>query len=148
LRFAVSKSDSVSKNVKIHVTIMTLMPQSSSPLIRERKKVRVARRLRRNMTDAEKIVWGKLRNKQLENQKFRRQHPLGPYVLDLYCPAKRLVIEVDGGQHYTHKGKLRDKKREEYLTKRGLIILRYSDKDILTNLNIVLQDILNKINRL
>ena len=110
--------------------------------------MRVARRLRRNMTDAEKILWSKLRNKQLENQKFRRQHPLGPYVLDFYCPSKRLVIEVDGGQHYTHKGKLRDKKREEYLTKCGLIILRYSDKDILTNLNIVLRDILNKINRL
>ncbi len=110
--------------------------------------MRVARRLRRTMTDAERILWSKLRNRQLENQKFRRQHRLGPYVLDFYCPSKRLVIEVDGGQHYTHKGKLRDEKREEYLTKCGLIILRYSDKDILTNLNIVLQDILNRINRL
>ncbi len=127
---------------------MTLMPQSSSPLKRERKKVRVARRLRRNMTDAERLLWSKLRNKQLENQKFRRQHPLGPYVVDFYCPTKCLVIEVDGGQHYTHKGEQRDKRREEYLTKYGLIILRYSDKDILTNLNIVLQDILNKMNRL
>ncbi len=108
----------------------------------------VARKLRRNMTDAERQLWQKLRNRQLGNQKFRRQHPLGPYILDIYCPSKRLVIEIDGGQHYTSKGKLCDKKREKYLTNLGLNIIRYSDNEVLTNLNIVLQDILDKIKKL
>jgi very-short-patch-repair endonuclease len=126
----------------------------SSPFSRERRKVRVAiekskvnkaRILRRNMTDAERILWNKLRNKQLVNHKFRRQHPLDPYVLDFYCPSKRLVIEIDGGQHYTSEGKTRDKSREKYLNQLDIEVIRYSDRGVLTKVDAVLQDILKRI---
>jgi adenine-specific DNA-methyltransferase len=104
-----------------------------------------ARTLRRAMTDAERILWKRLRNRQLVNRKFRRQHPLGPYVLDFYCPSKRLVIEIDGGQHYTPEGKTRDKTREKYLNQHDIEVIRYSDRDVLTKVDAVLQDILDKI---
>lgn len=97
------------------------------------------------MTDAERILWKKLRNRELVNQKFRRQHPLGPYILDFYCPSKRLVIEIDGGQHYTPEGKIHDKTREKYLNQHDIEVIRYSDRDVLTKVDAVLQDILNKI---
>jgi very-short-patch-repair endonuclease len=111
----------------------------------KKSKVGKARELRRNITDAERKLWSKLRNRQLANLKFRRQYPLGPYFLDFYCPSKHFVIEVDGGQHYTSDGQVRDRSREKYLKRAGLEMLRYSDTDVLINLDYVLQDILNAI---
>ncbi|KPJ73830.1 hypothetical protein AMJ52_03010 [candidate division TA06 bacterium DG_78] len=97
------------------------------------------------MTDAERKMWYKLRNRQLINLKFRRQAPFGPYFLDFYCPQKQIAIEIDGGQHYSIKGCYRDKIREKYLKKSGLRILRYSNSDILNNLDGVLHDILRQL---
>ncbi len=97
------------------------------------------------MTDAERKLWSKIRNRQLANLKFRRQYPLGPYFLDFFCPSKHFVIEVDGGQHYMSERQARDRNREKYLKRVGLEILRYSDRDVLINLDYVLQDILNTI---
>lgn len=108
-------------------------------------QVRKARNLRHNMTDAEKRLWSKLRNRQLNNRKFRRQVPKGPYILDFYCPEKKIVIEVDGGQHYLEDTIEYDNNRTTFLLKCELYILRYSNNDILNNIDSVLQDILNHI---
>jgi very-short-patch-repair endonuclease len=90
-----------------------------------------ARRLRRNQTDAEKLLQGILRSRQLLGLKFRRQHSIGPYILDFYCHDYRLGIELDGGQHYTGKGQQGDEVRAAFLAKRGLRILRFSNVDVL-----------------
>lgn len=93
------------------------------------------------MTDAEKLVWTSLRNGNLEGFKFRRQVPFGSFILDFYCAEKKIVIEADGGQHYSKQGKEADKIRDDYLASYGLKVLRYSDKDILTNIRTVLEEI-------
>ncbi len=69
----------------------------------------------------------------------------GPYILDFYCPEKQLVIEVDGGQHYTKKGKSNDRLRKAYLNKYGLNVIRYSNRQILLNIEGVLKDISNTV---
>jgi len=104
-----------------------------------------ARQLRRKMTDTESVLWYHLKNRNLNNLKFRRQVPKGPYILDFYCPEKNLVIEVDGGQHFSKKHINHDRERTAFLQKHQLFILRYSNNDILKNIDSVLQDILNHI---
>ena len=104
--------------------------------------VKNARTLRRNQTDAEKLLWSKLRNAQLHDFKFRRQHPFPPYILDFYCDDLNLVIELDGGQHNEEK----DKERTRFLNEEGLTISRYWNNDVLKNIDGVLEDIANKVN--
>ena len=104
-----------------------------------------ARQLRRKMTDAEKVLWYHLRNRNLDNLKFRRQVPRGPYILDFYCSDKNLVIEVDGGQHFSENHINYDKERTAFLHKKQLFVLRYSNSEVLQNIDSVLQDILNHI---
>ena len=72
------------------------------------KTVKAARLLRNRQTDAEALLWSKLRNRQLFGLKFRRQHPIVPYVIDFYCHAHQLAIEVDGSQHLTKTGHAQD----------------------------------------
>ena len=67
------------------------------------------------MTEAEKLLWSKVRKKQLKGYQFYRQKNIGNYIVDFYCPAAKLVIELDGGQHYSPKGKEKDKRRDAYL---------------------------------
>lgn len=93
------------------------------------------RELRRNLTEAEKALWEKLRGKRLEGLKFFRQYGIGPYVADFYCPQRKLVIEVDGGQHFCEEGKKYDAKREQYLSSLGIKTLRFSNLDILMNID-------------
>ena len=90
-----------------------------------------SRRLRRNETDAERAIWRLLRNRQFAKSKFRRQHPIGPYVVDFYCHDRRLVIEIDGGQHTAE----RDRKRSQFLEKRGLTVLRFWNNEVLGNID-------------
>ena len=97
-----------------------------------------ARRLRKNQTDAEKLLWKILRNRQLLGLKFRRQHPVGPYILDFYCHDCKLCIELDGGQHYTSEGQQEDKDRTMFLATRGIHTLRFSNLDVLQNIEGVL----------
>ncbi len=101
-----------------------------------------ARQLRRNQTEAEKLLWSKLRNNQFHSLKFRRQHPFPPYILDFYCDDLKLVIELDSGQHNEEK----DKERTEFLKQKELTILRYWNNDVLKNIEGVLEDITNKAN--
>jgi very-short-patch-repair endonuclease len=98
-----------------------------------------ARQLRRRATEAEKMLWKHLRARQLEGVKFRRQEPIGQYIVDFVALKKKLVIEVDGGQHAVEKEK--DRKRDQWLEHEGFEILRIWNNDIFDNLNGVLKSI-------
>ena len=98
-----------------------------------------SRSLRKNMTDAERLIWSKLRKKQLKGHQFYRQKIIGNYIVDFYCPKAKLVVEIDGGQHYTDDGIKTDKKRAEYLKFIGLETLRFSDHEVFENLLGVIQ---------
>jgi very-short-patch-repair endonuclease len=92
--------------------------------------------LRRNMTDAERTLWRELRHDRL-GRRFRRQHPIPPYVADFACVEARLVVETDGGQHADR----RDQARDAYLRRQGWRILRFWNNDVLQNTSGVLQTI-------
>lgn len=87
------------------------------------------------MTDAEIALWTRLRRKQLLGLQFYRQKTLGIYIVDFYCAAARLVIEVDGGQHYKKEGATQDTVRDRYLQSLGLEVLRFSNIDVLRNMD-------------
>jgi very-short-patch-repair endonuclease len=98
-----------------------------------------ARQLRRGMTPAERVLWAALRDRQLAGLKFRRQHAVGPFVLDFYCPASRLVVELDGG---VHDGQVeQDQARTEHLTGYGYRVLRFRNEEVLGDLEAVLGQI-------
>jgi len=98
--------------------------------------------LRKNMTDSERLLWSKLKSSQLKGYQFNRQKPIGNYIVDFYCIKAKLVIEVDGGQHYTEEGKESDRIRDKYIVGRGLRVLRFSDGDILKNIDGAIETIL------
>ena len=100
-----------------------------------------SRELRKNMTFAENLHWSKIRRKQLKRYQFYRQKIIGDYIVDFYCPKAKLVIELDGGQHYANNGKGKDRVRDNYLVNIGLKVLRFSDKEIFESLNAVLEKI-------
>lgn len=102
--------------------------------------VKKARAQRRTATDAGRKLWSKLRNNQL-GVHFRREVPQGPYICDFLCVQIKLIVEVDGGQHATSEGKEHDEKRDAFLRKVGYEVLRFSDRDVLTNIQGVLQKI-------
>ncbi|MFN3480668.1 MAG: endonuclease domain-containing protein [Thermodesulfovibrionales bacterium] len=83
------------------------------------------------MTNAERILWSKIRGKQIKGYQFYRQKPIGDFIVDFYCPKGNLVIEVDGGQHYSEEGKAKDNYRDKYMEGLGLRVLRFSDREIL-----------------
>ena len=103
--------------------------------------------LRSSMTDAEIKLWSKLRRKQLHGLQFCRQKPIGNFIVDFYCPKARLVIEVDGGQHYQEKGMARDAARDGYLSGLGLEVIRFSNRDVLYNLDGVVAVIVERLER-
>jgi len=98
----------------------------------------LSRNLRKNMTNAEKLLWSKIRGKQLGGLQFYRQKIIGNYIADFYCPKARLGIEIDGGQHYSAEGKGKDRLRDESMTRAGITVLRFSDREVLENLESVL----------
>jgi len=100
-----------------------------------------ARRLRRTLTDAERVMWNELRAHRLNGASFRRQKPIGPYIVDFVCDAANLVIEIDGGQHYEPQGIERDARRDRYLAFEGYNVLRFNNHDVLTNKAGVLETI-------
>ena len=105
----------------------------------------LSRNLTKTMTDAEMVLWSRLRAKQLKDRQFYRQNIIGNYIVDFYCPKSKLVVEVDGGQHYGAQGKQRDQERDTSLGKRGITVLRFSDRDVLTKLDTVLTRIWNEL---
>ena len=98
-----------------------------------------ARNLRERSTDAERLLWSRLRNRQLSGCKFRRQQPIGPYVVDLVCLEHRLVIELNGGQHAEQQSQ--DEIRTAFLQKEGYRVLRFWNNQILGELDLVLDAI-------
>ena len=100
-----------------------------------------ARDLRKEMTDAEKRLWSRIRRKQLDDFQFYRQKIIGGYIVDFYCPQAKLVVELDGGQHYEEDGEDADKIRDNYMKRRGLQVLRFSNADVFKNIDGVLEEI-------
>ena len=97
------------------------------------------------MTDVERLLWSRIRRKQLKDYQFYRQKIIGDYIVDFYCPKTRLIIELDGGQHYGEEGMRKTKKRDVYLNNVGLKILRFSDREVFENLNGVLERIYGEL---
>ncbi len=100
-----------------------------------------SRNLRSGMTDAERRLWSRIRRRQLKEYQFFRQRIIGSYIVDFYCPNARLVIELDGGQHYNDEGIEKDRKRDEVLMRLGLNVMRFSDRDVFENIEGVLERI-------
>ena len=108
---------------------------------KRREETTLARELRKRQTDAERALWNKLRSKQIEGVKFRRQQPIGPYIVDFVSLERKLIIEIDGGQHNERKVREKDQEREEWLKEKGYQILRFWNNDVLTNIEGVLERI-------
>jgi very-short-patch-repair endonuclease len=100
-----------------------------------------ARVLRKNSTDAERILWSELRDHRLNGAGFRRQVPIGNFVVDFLCHAARLVIELDGGQHFSDEHEIADARRSAIIEAEGLQVLRFSNHDVMTNRAGVLETI-------
>lgn len=112
----------------------------------KRPNIPKSRELRKNQTDAERKLWSVLRSRQLNRIKFRRQFSIDKYILDFYAPEYKVAIEADGGQHYTDEGVIKDNARAKTLNILGIRILRFSDRDILMNIEGVCEVILSTIN--
>ncbi|HLF78635.1 MAG TPA: endonuclease domain-containing protein [Dehalococcoidia bacterium] len=106
-----------------------------------------ARALRRSFTDAEDKLWRWLRDREVVKTKFRRQHPVGSFILDFYCHEHRLAIEVDGGQHYEPDGLKRDDRRTVYVEAAGIKVMRFNNLDVLQNMDGVMSVILEALSR-
>ena len=98
-----------------------------------------SRDLRNNMTDAEKCLWSKLRAKQILGLQFYRQKPLLNFIVDFYCPAANVVIECDGGQHFTDEGLEADRVRDEALAQFGLKVLRFDNGQVIGQIDGVVE---------
>jgi very-short-patch-repair endonuclease len=102
-----------------------------------------ARRLRKNLTDAERILWKHLRLRQMGDSKFRRQQPIDPYIVDFVCFEKRLIVEIDGGHHSDQP--VLDAKRDEYLKSQGFSVLRFWNSEVLREIEAVKEKIKNAL---
>jgi len=100
-----------------------------------------ARALRRNSTEAERLLWLELRDHRLGGNSFRRQVPIENYIADFVCHAAKLVIELDGGQHFSDDGEQADAKRSAVIEAEGFRVLRFSNHDVMTNRAGVLETI-------
>jgi very-short-patch-repair endonuclease len=119
-------------------------PQSKTFFIRKKEYspryvIALARNLRNNMTDAEKILWEKISKRKIDGLRFRKQHSIGRYIVDFYCFEKKLVIELDGDIHDSQKEY--DHNRDNELTARGNTILRFKNEEVINNIDYVLSRI-------
>ena len=97
------------------------------------------RTLRLDLTPAEATLWKFLQRSQLEGRKFRRQHSIGNYILDFYCPAERLAVELDGEHHFTPAGQARDQVRNAYLNSLNIRVLRFENDELFSCSEAVLE---------
>jgi very-short-patch-repair endonuclease len=102
-------------------------------------KLAFRRALRATLTTAERILWARLRRRQLYGFKFRRQHPVGDYVLDFYCVQRKLAIEVDGESHYVERGPVRDEGRTAVLAREGIRVLRFTNVEVIAEIEGVVE---------
>ena len=104
-----------------------------------------ARELRNNPTDAERRLWQTLKRRQISGVKFRRQQPIGPYIVDFVCFERRVVVEVDGGQHSEQLHY--DEQRTRWLEAQGYRVLRFWNNDVLANTEFVAQAVLDEVEK-
>ena len=116
-------------------------PISRGPKSGSSKTTSLRRKLRHDMTPAEKLFWSKVGGKQFYNLKFRRQHSIGNYIVDFYCPERKLIVEIDGDTHTDQKIMNNDEVRTNYLRSLGYEIIRYTNRDVLKNTEGVVQDL-------
>ena len=112
------------------------------------KKYYIARKLRRSSTKEERVLWQLLRNRQFKNLKFKRQFPIGNYIVDFVCEEIKLIIELDGGQHNEPENIEADKVRTEFLESKGFKVIRFWNKDINLNIAGVYEFLLNEVEKL
>ena len=105
--------------------------------------VKFARRLRQKQTDAERLLWFRLRDRRLVGWKFKRQVPIDRFIVDFFCPDAKLILEIDGGQHDERRA--RDENRTAILESKGYLVLRFWNNDVIGNMEGVLEEILNTI---
>jgi very-short-patch-repair endonuclease len=116
--------------------------QRHKPLVRRTGlKTRFAKQLRANSTDAERKLWSILRNHQVAGLRFRRQQPIGPYIVDFYCSGAKLIVELDGDQHGADGNVQYDSLRSDWLASHGYRVLRFPNWQILKNPQVVLDEI-------
>ena len=116
-------------------------------LLYKAKLKQTSRQLREHMTDAEQYLWAKLRMKQTGCH-FYRQKPVGDYIVDFFCPRAKLVIEVDGSQHLSDEMLEYDRIRDEYMSSLDLRVLRFNNNDVLTNIDGVVERIMENMEEL
>ena len=112
----------------------------NDPTLKQRR-----RELRRNQTEAEKVLWAHLRNRQFYDMKFFRQYSIGPYILDFYCPTMKLAVELDGGQHNQCENKEYDSARSEYLKAQAIDVIRFWNHEVLLDIQSVLAELVLKV---
>ena len=108
--------------------------------MKNKRLTTLARNLRRNQTDAERNLWSRLRRSQLNEVKFRRQQPVGDYIVDFISFERKLIIEIDGGQHI--ESTKNDSVRSEYLESQGYRVIRFWNTDVVQNIEGVIDEIL------
>jgi len=109
-------------------------------ILKERRRA-----LRNGSTSAEASLWKVLKGKQLEGLKFRRQHSVGKYILDFYCPEHKLAIELDGQYHFEEGQMLRDEVRDKFLAEIGIKVIRIENNNVFNNIDMVLNYILENV---
>ena len=107
----------------------------------QRKAIERARVFRKNLTPSEARLWTALRKSQLNGLRFRRQHPIGPFIVDFFCPSARLAVEIDGANHFEDGGQAYDARRDTDLERVGLTVLRIPAEFVRDNLDAVLFEI-------
>jgi very-short-patch-repair endonuclease len=108
---------------------------------------RLAKSLRKGSTDAERLLWSRLRMERFEGMSFRRQQPIGPYIVDFVCLEGKVVIELDGGQHALPDEHGEDEQRDAWLEREGYTVVRFWDNEVLTNIGGVLEVLREKSRR-
>ncbi len=112
--------------------------------IHNRKYLKSIRKeLRSSLTPSEARLWKALKNSQIDGRKFRRQHSIGDYVVDFYCPSEKLVIEVDGAHHFTPSGEAADTIRDKYLAELNIKVMRFENDAIQYQMEMVIEEIRN-----
>lgn len=112
-----------------------------APIHNKKEMLNNRKALRNNSTAPEAMLWRCLQKSQLEGRKFRRQHSVGNYILDFYCPKERLAIELDGAHHFTLAGNMNDEERDKYLASLNIKVLRFENRLLFENLEGVLEEI-------
>ena len=103
------------------------------------KSLLVRRELRNNSTPEEAVLWTQIKSRKIKGYKWRRQHPIGEYILDFYCPEAKLCIELDGAAHYTYNGAREDSIRTSFLNSKGIKVIRFENRLIWDNIDGVIE---------